>query len=435
MRMRTIVCLTAVSSVAPVATAQLAEYAKVHGLDSLRGDYCGSSVAVSGNVAIAGSPEDTAFGEYTNRGSAYLFDIRTLEQLAMLTPSDGGKDFYRFGASVAIDGGLAAVGAQPGSGTGAVYVYDVGTGQELYKITHPTPFDRDYFGGSVALEDGRLLVGARDLGQSGSALAFLFDAATGQLLHELKASGGAVVRSTVDLDGDVAIIGAESVSDYKGAAYLFDLVTGQEIARLTASNGKSQDGFGHAVGIDGGRAVVTAIRSDDPEVEPGLLYVFDVATGTELSQLTPTIDATGQWFGGSVALQGRFALVGAQLDDVGGQASGSAYLFDVTTGEQLQKLVASDKTAQANFGRAVALSGGVAVVGAPGDDGGRGAAHLFSGSLCSADVNGDGLVDTLDVLAFLNAWAGGDDMADWDGNGTVNTLDMLAFLNDWAAGC
>lgn len=54
---------------------------------------------------------------------------------------------------------------------------------------------------------------------------------------------------------------------------------------------------------------------------------------------------------------------------------------------------------------------------------------------CVADFNGDGVVNTLDVLAFLNAWSAGDPRADFNGDGTVNTLDVLAFLNAWSAGC
>jgi len=54
---------------------------------------------------------------------------------------------------------------------------------------------------------------------------------------------------------------------------------------------------------------------------------------------------------------------------------------------------------------------------------------------CVADFNGDGAVDTRDVLAFLNAWSAGDDSADIDGNGIVDTRDVLTFLNLWNAGC
>ncbi len=55
--------------------------------------------------------------------------------------------------------------------------------------------------------------------------------------------------------------------------------------------------------------------------------------------------------------------------------------------------------------------------------------------VCIADFNGDGVVDTRDVLAFLNAWAYRDPSADCDGNGVIDTRDVLCFLNAWNAGC
>ena len=54
---------------------------------------------------------------------------------------------------------------------------------------------------------------------------------------------------------------------------------------------------------------------------------------------------------------------------------------------------------------------------------------------CVADFNGDGTVDTTDVLAFLNAWNAGDSSADINGDGEINSQDMLAFLNLWNMGC
>jgi len=54
---------------------------------------------------------------------------------------------------------------------------------------------------------------------------------------------------------------------------------------------------------------------------------------------------------------------------------------------------------------------------------------------CVADFNGDGAVNTVDVLAFLNAWVAEDPRADINDDGSVNTQDVLAFLNLWNAGC
>ncbi|HZW09831.1 MAG TPA: GC-type dockerin domain-anchored protein [Phycisphaerales bacterium] len=54
---------------------------------------------------------------------------------------------------------------------------------------------------------------------------------------------------------------------------------------------------------------------------------------------------------------------------------------------------------------------------------------------CLADFNGDGIVDTRDVLAFLNAWNNDDAASDCDGNGVIDTRDVICFLNAWTAGC
>ncbi len=55
--------------------------------------------------------------------------------------------------------------------------------------------------------------------------------------------------------------------------------------------------------------------------------------------------------------------------------------------------------------------------------------------VCDGDFDCDGLVNTLDVLAFLNAWTGGGGRADFNRDGVINTQDVLAFLNAWTGGC
>ncbi|MCC7389308.1 MAG: right-handed parallel beta-helix repeat-containing protein [Phycisphaerales bacterium] len=72
------------------------------------------------------------------------------------------------------------------------------------------------------------------------------------------------------------------------------------------------------------------------------------------------------------------------------------------------------------------------------DDSNKGVVAIFPPAPCSrcpADITGDGVVNTQDFVAFLNAWAGGNSVADWNGDGTINTQDFVAYLNDWAAGC
>jgi|GEM_PF-2295293 len=54
---------------------------------------------------------------------------------------------------------------------------------------------------------------------------------------------------------------------------------------------------------------------------------------------------------------------------------------------------------------------------------------------CLADFDRDGVANTRDVLAFLNAWNAGDPRADLNGDGSNDTRDVLLFLNEWVLGC
>ena len=60
---------------------------------------------------------------------------------------------------------------------------------------------------------------------------------------------------------------------------------------------------------------------------------------------------------------------------------------------------------------------------------------MVAAERCAADFDGNGTVNTLDFLAFMNAWTAKKAEADFDGNGTINTQDFLVFLNAFTAGC
>ncbi len=52
-----------------------------------------------------------------------------------------------------------------------------------------------------------------------------------------------------------------------------------------------------------------------------------------------------------------------------------------------------------------------------------------------ADFSGDGTIDTIDFLLFLNLWTSGDLQADVNLDGSINTLDFLFYLNAFTSGC
>jgi agmatine deiminase len=59
----------------------------------------------------------------------------------------------------------------------------------------------------------------------------------------------------------------------------------------------------------------------------------------------------------------------------------------------------------------------------------------ITGSVCAADLTGDGMLNFFDVSAFLNAYAAMEPIADLTGDGIFDFFDVSAFLNAFNAGC
>lgn len=59
----------------------------------------------------------------------------------------------------------------------------------------------------------------------------------------------------------------------------------------------------------------------------------------------------------------------------------------------------------------------------------------YLGASCRADFNGDGTVDSRDVVAYMNTWAQKSPLADWNYDAFVDIRDFIAFLNAWTTGC
>lgn len=90
----------------------------------------------------------------------------------------------------------------------------------------------------------------------------------------------------------------------------------------------------------------------------------------ETQKLLADDGAFNDLFGADVAMSGDTAIVGAPWDDDLGSKSGAAYIFNWNgvSWEQTQKLLQPDGEELDLFGHSIALSGDVALIGAPFDD-------------------------------------------------------------------
>ena len=423
---------------------------KLLATDGAANDQFGVSVAIDGTTAIVGAPG--MFGGPIS-GYAYLFDTATGQQLFKLLPDDGTAD-DAFGSSVAISGATAIVGARRhndnGTHSGSAYLFDATTGRQIAKLLPDDGAEEDHFGTSVGISGAIAIVGAPFDDDNGglSGSAYLFDSTTGRQLAKLlpnDGTGGDYFGTSVAISGGIAIIGARRDDDNgtnSGSAYLFDTTFGRQFFKLLPDDGAEFDSFGSSVAISGDIAIVGARYDDDNGDKSGSAYLFDATTGRQIAKLLPDDGAAEDFFGWSVAISGETSIVGAYQDDDNGGGSGSAYLFDIATGQQLFKLLPNDGATGDAFGLSVAIStdsiGTNAIVGAVRDDDNdtdSGSAYLFDAAtpgMCPWDIDDSGTVGASDLLALLISWGPCKGCpADFNGDGTVGASDLLALLINW----
>ena len=100
------------AALAPFASAQTNEDLELIASDGAAKDRFGYSVAVSGNIAVIGAEYDDDNWNGTNSGSAYVFDVTSGQELFKLTASDGAA-YDQFGCSVAVSGNTCLLYTSP----------------------------------------------------------------------------------------------------------------------------------------------------------------------------------------------------------------------------------------------------------------------------------------------------------------------------------
>ena len=345
-------------------------------------DEFGNSVAFSGSSMVVGAPDGVDGNP--DQGSAYVFNRQggAWVEEQKLTASDGAADNF-FGWSVAISDSTIVVGAWPddiGSNAdqGSAYVFNRvgGSWIETQKLTASDGTVGDHFGWSVAVSGSTIIVGALSdkIGANffqGSAYVFNRHGESWVETQKLTGSDGRRFDQfgwSVALSDSTVLVGATG-SLFQGAAYVFNRRGGKwvEEQKLIASDGGTSDEFGWSVAVSGSTIVVSAISTNQFELQ-GSAYVFIRRGGSwiEEQKLDASDGAEFDEFGYSVAISGSTIVVSAPGDDAvdGSPAQGSAYVFNREGGVwiETQKLTASDGAAGDFFGKAVAVNGSTVVV-------------------------------------------------------------------------
>jgi hypothetical protein len=145
-----------------------------------------------------------------------------------------------------------------------------------------------------------------------------------------------------------------------------------ELVQLEAEGQAVGRGFGRAVAISGKRALVGAELDDDTGTNSGAVHVFERAANgewAEVAKLTGEPFLTGK-FGLALALRDDRAVIGAPSDFSLGIGAGAAYIYERSSGGEWVRVKKLLPVGGANglFGTSVALTGDRVLVGAPRND-------------------------------------------------------------------
>ena len=384
------------------------------------GSQFGQSVSIDGVWAVIGAAEhDNSNGTDAGAVFVYHFNGTTWDSTQMLK-AYGGDPGDGFGYSVSISGNYLVVGApfrQNGAGALYIFHYD-GNNWSQQALFKPSIIGmQDNYGVSVDIAGNYIIVGA-DRYNFSSGIAFIYVNENGTWseqaqLEPATLSYGWSFGKAVAIQGDAAVVGApgrdNGFESTTGTAYLFrrsgsDWTEEEQLFPVTLSGEQSSDDdqLGTSVDIFQNYVILGAIGDDQngPFSDTGAAYIFffNGSSWQLQSKLKLGNHVNGDEFGRAVAIHGDYALVGAPQRDETGRNSGAvfAYLREDTSWVLKDTQTAADIDSLGYFGCSVDIDSAYAVVGSGFDA--RGDSSIYQNAYVYHNENDLNLIPTLSAI-------------------------------------
>ncbi|MGE4158827.1 MAG: DUF6531 domain-containing protein [Planctomycetota bacterium] len=289
----------------------------------------------------------SATGANGGRGAAFLYkkvaNSLVLEQA--FSPSDLNTNDY-FSAALAFDGSVMVIGAYNQDvgfiDAGAAYIFEKQNGVwvQVQKVTAGDPHASDWFGAGVAIDQGRILIGATkfngavaDMGcvyvfkkiggvwTQAQQIVSPFSGGAEQLFgYPIVSNKGEVYFGARSEDSVAQDSGALFVYEYDGSSYQFS-------QKLKPSGIQQGQSF-HWPVLNGNQMFVAA-HGDPALSRTGRVYVYN-HNGTQwvegLSFTSPDVGPE-DLFGFGISTYDNAVIVGARFDNSNGTTRGRAYVF------------------------------------------------------------------------------------------------------------
>ena len=339
-------------------------------------DEFGCSVAISGDYCIVG---DRFNERVVGFGAAFIYKRQYdghWEQVQKLIGNENDDDF---GMSVAISGDYCIVGDEDNNdrddgGDGAAFIYKRqydGHWEQVQKLIGNE--NDDEFGMSVAIDGDYCIVGdirnarPEQGGDTNPGAAFIYkrqyDGHWKQVQKLIGNENDVNFGFSVAIDGDYCIVGDDRPEAAEGAAFIYKRDYNGHWKQVQTLIGDENDGsFGESVALSGKYCIVGDSKNERPEqggdAFPGAAFIYKRQYNGYWKQVQKLIgDENDITFGGSVAINGDYCIVGDSEDD-GAVPPGSAFIYKRDYDghwKQVQKLTGDDN--DEDFGISVAIDG------------------------------------------------------------------------------
>ncbi len=316
----------------PVGGGPWAQVARLRANEPPQAQQFGYSVALDGDLALIGSPYfDRA--SIANPGAAYVFERSVAGAWSQTARLDVPAQPNSYGGyAVALEGNRAFVGAW---GYNQVLVFErspLGSWTEMPKILAPDAVFGDRFGAALAIDAGRLVVGAPfAASEAGAVYLFESDAGGAWTLRQKLAGAAAGERfgRSVALSGSIAVVGHQG-----GARKLRRAIDGVWSVQAPVPVPPPGVGFDFGSGVaTAGRQLLVGAHLEDlaPRRDNGAAYLYltNPSGGFTTDRITAPILGSTDYFGYSVAMSGSLGVVGAYGDDDQAANGGAAYVLDL----------------------------------------------------------------------------------------------------------
>ncbi len=221
--------------------------------------------------------------------------------------------------------------------------------------------------GGLAFKAGLVAVGGIDAERKG--VVHVFDSSSGRRVHVLRAKqpvGGDVFGQSVAISNNNIAVGTPHVTaphaKYPGVVVVFNRATGTRATVFATPVGRNNCQFGFSVAIFKDTLVVGA-PTPPRSKEQGMVFVYDIPSATLLGKLRGSGARIAEKFGVGVAVSEERIIVGAASEDPD-RCSGAAYAYDTGSLELLGRLTTGNAPSLDAFGQCVAVADTRAFLGA-----------------------------------------------------------------------